>query len=153
MFKSRVKDRQGIEGDGCDLGRCLGQSQRSRDRETRGDASGDSMAKFAAMYGHGSLLRTVMRTNQSLALMAKTATPHDERKAAMEGMGIFWIDHGQLIITAVSLAEGVDDGSFVNGPYDHDLYDETVQCIHAHLRGLEYYRVPRGRVLFPDPCV
>ena len=37
-----------------------------------------------------------------------------------EDVGIFWGDHGQLIMGAVPLAEGVDDGSFVNGPYDHD---------------------------------
>jgi hypothetical protein len=30
--------------------------------------------------------------------------------------GIFWIDQRQVMITAVSLAEGLDDGSFANGP-------------------------------------
>jgi hypothetical protein len=48
--------------------------------------------------------------------------------------------HGQLIITAVSLAEGVDDGAFVNGPYNHDLYEETVHRIHAHLGGWNIIR-------------
>jgi hypothetical protein len=63
-------------------------------------------------------------------------------------VGIFWVDRGQLIIAAVSLADGVDDGVFVNGPDDHDPYWPIVQRTHANLRGLEYYQVPRGRVLF-----
>jgi hypothetical protein len=62
-------------------------------------------------------------------------------------VGIFWIDRGQLIMASVPLAEGVDDGLFVNGPYDHDPYWETVQPTHTHLERVEYYQVPRGRVL------
>jgi hypothetical protein len=63
-------------------------------------------------------------------------------------VGIFWFDRGQLIIDAVPLADGVDDGVFVNGPYDHDPYWPIVQRTHANLRALEYDQVPRGRVLF-----
>ena len=63
-------------------------------------------------------------------------------------VGIFWIDRGQLIMASVPLAEGVDDGLFVNGPYDHDPYWKTVQRTHTHLRDFEYDQVPRGRVLF-----
>jgi len=63
-------------------------------------------------------------------------------------VGIFWIDRGQLIMAAVPLAEGVDDGFFVNGMDDHDPYWETVQRTHTHLRDFEYDQVPRGRVLF-----
>src|SRR5512132_39064 len=48
-------------------------------------------------------------------------------------VGIFWVDHGQLIMAAVPLAEGIDDGRFVNGPYDHDPYWGTVQRSHKHL--------------------
>jgi hypothetical protein len=33
---------------------------------------------------------------------------------------VIWVDQGQLIIASVPLADGVDDGRFVNGPYDHD---------------------------------
>jgi len=63
-------------------------------------------------------------------------------------VGIFWVNQGQLIMAAVPLAEGIDDGRFVNGPYDHDPYWGTVQRSHKHLRGVEYFHVPRGRVLF-----
>jgi hypothetical protein len=31
-------------------------------------------------------------------------------------VGIFWVDRERLIMAAVTLAEGVDDGLFVNGP-------------------------------------
>jgi hypothetical protein len=63
-------------------------------------------------------------------------------------VGIFWVDQGQLIITAVPVADGVDDGLFVNGPYDHDPYWAIVQRTQMHLWSVEYYQVPRGRVLF-----
>jgi hypothetical protein len=63
-------------------------------------------------------------------------------------VGIFWVDQGQLITAAVPVADGVDDGWFVNGPYDHHPYWETVQRAHMQLWGVEYDHVPRGRVLF-----
>jgi hypothetical protein len=51
-------------------------------------------------------------------------------------------------MASVPLADGLDDGRFVNGPYDHEPYWETVQRTHVHLWDVEYYQVPRGRVLF-----
>jgi hypothetical protein len=39
-------------------------------------------------------------------------------------------------------------GCSSTGPYDHDLYWPIVQRTHTHLQSLEYYQVPRGRVLF-----
>jgi hypothetical protein len=63
-------------------------------------------------------------------------------------VGIFWVDHGHLIMAAVPVAEGVDDGLFVNGPYNHDPCWPIVQRNHTHLQDLEYFHVPRGRVLF-----
>jgi hypothetical protein len=51
-------------------------------------------------------------------------------------------------MAAVPLAEGVDDGLFVNGPYDHDPCWPVVQRTHTHLERVEYDQVPRGRVLF-----
>jgi hypothetical protein len=52
-------------------------------------------------------------------------------------VGIFWVDRGQLIMAAVPLAEGVDDGLFVNGPYDHDPCWPVVQRTHTHLERVE----------------
>jgi hypothetical protein len=63
-------------------------------------------------------------------------------------VGIFWVEQGHLIMAAVPVADGIDDGRFVNGLYDHDPYWETVQRTHVHLWEVEYYQVPRGRVLF-----
>jgi hypothetical protein len=63
-------------------------------------------------------------------------------------VGIFWVDQGHLIMASVPIADGVDDGQFVNGPDDHDPYWATVQRTHRHLWDVEYYQVPRGRVLF-----
>jgi hypothetical protein len=63
-------------------------------------------------------------------------------------VGIFWVDQGHLIMAAVPVADGIDDGQFVNGPYDHDPYWATVQRTHVQLWDVEYHQVPRGRVLF-----
>jgi hypothetical protein len=63
-------------------------------------------------------------------------------------VGIFWVDHGHLIMAAVTVTDGVNDGVFVNGPDDHDPYWPIMQRTHANLRGLEYDQVPRGRMLF-----
>jgi hypothetical protein len=58
------------------------------------------------------------------------------------------VDQGHLIMAAVPVADGIDDGLFVNGPYDHDPYWATVQRTHVQLWDVEYFHVPRGRVLF-----
>ena len=63
-------------------------------------------------------------------------------------VGIFWWYHGQRIAAAVPLLDGVDDGDFINGPYDHYAYWETVRRTHPALRTIEYDAVPRGRVLY-----
>jgi hypothetical protein len=62
-------------------------------------------------------------------------------------VGIFWVDQGQLIMAAVPLTDGIDDGQFVNEPDDHEPYWATVQRSHVHLWDVEYFHVPRGRVL------
>jgi hypothetical protein len=61
---------------------------------------------------------------------------------------MFWVEQGQLLMAAVPVADGIDDGQFVNGHYDHDPYWATVQRTHMHLWDVEYFHVPRGRVLF-----
>src|SRR5207245_11009414 len=55
---------------------------------------------------------------------------------------------GQLIEAAVPLHEGIDDGDFINGPFDHMAYWETVRRTIPALRTVEYDAVPRGRVLY-----
>jgi len=62
--------------------------------------------------------------------------------------GIFWADQGQLIMAAVPVADGTDDGRFANGPYDHEPYWAIVPRTHVHLWDVEYHQIPRGRVLF-----
>jgi hypothetical protein len=49
-------------------------------------------------------------------------------------VGIFWVDQGQLIMASVPLADGIDDGRFVNGPYNHEPYwpSNTVAAIGPH---------------------
>jgi hypothetical protein len=56
-------------------------------------------------------------------------------------VGMFWVDCGHLIMAAVPLVDGIDDGLFVNGSYDHDPYWPIVQGTHAYLQGLEYHQV------------
>jgi hypothetical protein len=45
-------------------------------------------------------------------------------------VGIFRVDRGELIVAAVPLAEGVDDGRLVISSYDHDPYWPIVQRTH-----------------------
>ena len=63
-------------------------------------------------------------------------------------VGIFWMYQGQLIEAAVPLHEGIDDNDFINGPFDHLPYWETVRRTIPALRTVEYDAVPRGRVLY-----
>jgi len=63
-------------------------------------------------------------------------------------VGIFWVYHTQQIVAAVPLHEGMDDGDFINGPWDHLPYWETVRRTIPALRTVEYDAVPRGRVLY-----
>jgi hypothetical protein len=66
----------------------------------------------------------------------------------MMQVGIFWILRGQLILKAVPLQDGLDDGDFINGPEDHLSYWDTVRRTHPALWSAEYDAVPRGRVLY-----
>jgi hypothetical protein len=66
----------------------------------------------------------------------------------MMHVGIFWIYRGQLILKAVPLQEGLDDGDFINGPEDHLSYWDTLRRTRPALRSVEYDAVPRGRVLY-----
>ena len=66
----------------------------------------------------------------------------------MMQVGIFWIYRGQLILKAVPLQDGLDDGDFINGPEDHLSYWDTVRRTRPALRSVEYDAVPRGRVLY-----
>ena len=58
------------------------------------------------------------------------------------------MDQGHLITAAVPVADGIDDGRYVNGLDDHEPYWATVPRTHVHLWDVEYFHVPRGRVLF-----
>jgi hypothetical protein len=71
-----------------------------------------------------------------------------KEREPMSNVGIFWVYHGQIIVAAVPLHEGLDDGEFINGPYDHLPYWEVVRRIVPACRMLEYDSVPRGRVLY-----
>jgi len=63
-------------------------------------------------------------------------------------VGIFWVYQGQLIVAAVPLEAGIDDGEFINGPDDHLPYWERVRRTLPGLQSVEYDMVPRGRVLY-----
>ena len=63
-------------------------------------------------------------------------------------VGIFWVYQGQLIVASVPLHEGIDDGHYINGPYDHLPYWETIRRTMPALRPVECDAVPRGRVLY-----
>lgn len=49
---------------------------------------------------------------------------------------------------AVPLSEGEPYGDCVNGPLDHVEFWPGLERKHPHLRGREYFELPRGRVVF-----
>jgi hypothetical protein len=51
-------------------------------------------------------------------------------------------------MAAVPVANGVDDGRFVNGHDNPDPYWATVPHTYVHLWAVEYYHVLRGWVPF-----
>ncbi len=63
-------------------------------------------------------------------------------------IGIFWFFKCKSIIASVPLEEGTDDGTFINGIYDHIDFWSIVKIKHPELRFFEYEDVPRGIVLF-----
>lgn len=64
-------------------------------------------------------------------------------------VGIFWfITPTDIIQDSVQYAEGDDDGEFVNGPSGHYVFWESLKKQIPSLNGIEYDRVPRGRVIY-----
>ena len=64
-------------------------------------------------------------------------------------VGIFWfITPADILQDSVSLTEGQDDGDFVNGPSGHYEFWEHLKTQIPSLKGIEYDRVPRGRVIY-----
>ena len=63
-------------------------------------------------------------------------------------VGLFWGYREELYHHSVDVASGEDDGSFVNGRYDHVDYWPLLEQRHRHLRVYDYEEVPRGRVIF-----
>lgn len=66
----------------------------------------------------------------------------------MSKVGIFWFFNNKPIIVSTALKQGIDDGLFINGPYDHVDNWNNVKIQHPELHIFEYEGVPRGRVLF-----
>jgi hypothetical protein len=66
----------------------------------------------------------------------------------MGNVGIFWFYAGKPLGFAVPLQHGIDDGDFINGPDDHWSTWERVQRTVPALRTMEYYEIPRGRILY-----
>ena len=64
-------------------------------------------------------------------------------------VGIFWfITPTDILQDSVPCTEGYDDGEFINGPSAHYVYWESLKVHVPNLRGLEYDKVPRGRVIY-----
>lgn len=74
--------------------------------------------------------------------MGKRATNADSK------VGIFWVQGATIHAHAVLLGEGLDYGDCVNGPLDHVDYWPELERQNPHLRGREYFELPRGRVVF-----
>jgi hypothetical protein len=64
-------------------------------------------------------------------------------------VGIFWfITPTEILQDSVPLSKGQDDGEFINGPSGHYEFWERLKEQIPSLRGIEYDRVPRGRVIY-----
>lgn len=64
-------------------------------------------------------------------------------------IGIFWFLNTKLLSLVLPLEEGTTVGAFVDCPQNHADYWATFQrLLSPRLRGLEYFEIPRGRVLF-----
>lgn len=66
----------------------------------------------------------------------------------MEKVGILGFFNLKLIAYSVDLKEGVDDGLFINGPFDHVNQWNITKKSHPKLSTFEYEEIPRGRVLY-----
>lgn len=63
-------------------------------------------------------------------------------------VGIWWFWQDRLLKSSVPCSEGVGFDRHINGPHDHYSFWPRVQARHSELKGLEYDRVPRGRVIY-----
>ncbi|MBJ6802762.1 hypothetical protein [Geomonas propionica] len=64
-------------------------------------------------------------------------------------VGIYWfITPSEILQDSVPRTEGDDDGDFVNGPSGHYEFWEHLKTQIPNLKGTEYDRVPRGRVIY-----
>jgi hypothetical protein len=63
-------------------------------------------------------------------------------------VGVFWVEGTIIHSHSVALSEGLPYGEAVNGPMDHVEFWPELERRHAHLRGREYFELPRGRVVF-----
>ena len=73
------------------------------------------------------------------------------KKAAAKAeprVGVFWVEGTVIHSHSVTLSEGLPYGDAVNGPKDHVEFWPELERRHPHLRGLEYFDLPRGRVVF-----
>jgi hypothetical protein len=67
-------------------------------------------------------------------------------------VGVFWVHKARLLADSMPLAEGIDDGDFVNGSEGHVAVWPRVRgrwrATFPELAHAEYEHVPRGRVLY-----
>ncbi len=55
----------------------------------------------------------------------------------MSNVGICWFYQGRPLVAAVPLQDGIEDERFINGPYDHLPYWETVRRSVPALRTVD----------------
>ena len=84
----------------------------------------------------------------------ETRDKHRVGKGSVPGgrVGVFWVHKGRLLPESMPLADGSDDGDFVNGPEGHVAVWSRVRGrwreTFPEIAFLEYEEVPRGRVLY-----
>lgn len=66
----------------------------------------------------------------------------------MGKVGIFWVYDGLVLASSVGLENADQSGSFFDSPENHVDVWPRIQRQRAELNGLEYFSVPRGRVVF-----
>ena len=66
----------------------------------------------------------------------------------MSKVGIFWVYDGCVLASAVGLEDAERSGAFFDSPDNHVDVWPRIQRQRPELDGVEYFAIPRGRVVF-----
>jgi hypothetical protein len=68
----------------------------------------------------------------------------------MGNVGVFWVWNGEVLASPVSLGAADQNRGFVDSPENHVDVWPRFQKQHSDLFDLEYFAIPRGRVVYNE---